>query len=497
VVANTEQSGFTIEKFGRWRAAVLGLALILQLAFSALHFEKPVGDAAEYSALAVNLVRHDAFALPVPGEASFTAASDTEPDTRRDGVRADVRLRPTARRMPLYPLFVALLCVASGTHEPALIVPPVQGLLMVANVALIIALGRRFFGDLVALVAGLFASLYQAYLYLPTQIITETLYLTLLLLVLIVLTRPKPVRMPALVAGFVLMGGLILTRANAVALVPVVLVWAWRTLRGTRARPAKIGLLIVCLLVPLVPWWVRNAVTFGRFIPLSTNGGWNFFLGHNPGYRDAPGLGRGTDYGIFDRLVAEERTEVEVDRELYGRGLAFIRDHPAEAIGNVARKARAIFSVYVRETWTFVFAVMVVLGLMTWRAASNRSARYRAVGVGLITAAVLLWVWQVAEGLAQAQGLTRTGISFGLLAGASLAGLVVAFRRSRNHWLLPAVYLSQVVVCLIYVPVVRIRWSVDVVVIVYAAVAVSALAVRLTGGPGRSGQPGPAAASEL
>lgn len=496
MIGDTEQSGLTIKKFGRWRAAVLGVALLLQLAFSALHYEKPSGDAAEYSALADNLVRHGAFALPATDEASSDAASATEPDTQRD-VRAGDRIRPTARRMPLYPLFVALLCVASGTHEAALIVPPVQGLLMVANVALVIALGRRFFGDLPGLLAGLFASLYQAYLYLPTQIISETLYLTLLLLALIVLTRPGPARTPALAAGFVLLGGLILTRANAVALVPVILIWAWRALRATRARPAKVGVLVVSLLVPLVPWWARNAVTFDRFIPLSTNGGWNFFLGHNPGYRDAPGLGHGTDYGIFDRLMAEGHTEVEIDRELYARGLAFIREHPAETIGNVARKARTIFSGYVPQTWTFVFAVMAVLGLVTWCAAPNPSARYRAIGVGLIVAAVLLWAWQIAEALTQAQGLTRTGISFGLLAGTSLAGLVVAFRRRSDHWLLPAVYLSQVAVCLAYLPVVRIRWSVDVVVILYAAVAISALALRLTGGPSRPDRPDPAATSEL
>jgi hypothetical protein len=51
-------------------------------------------------------------------------------------------------------------------------------------------------------------------------------------------------------------------------------------------------------------------------------------------------------------------------------------------------------------------------------------------------------------------------------------------------------------VCLIYVPVVRIRWSVDVVVILYAAVAISALAERLTGGPRRLNRPEPMAASE-
>jgi hypothetical protein len=40
--------------------------------------------------------------------------------------------------------------------------------------------------------------------------------------------------------------------------------------------------LVVGLAIPLLPWIIRNAVTFGYFIPLSTNDGINLLISFNP-----------------------------------------------------------------------------------------------------------------------------------------------------------------------------------------------------------------------
>ncbi len=504
-------------RFSRWRALVLTAAVVLQGTFGFFKYDEPAGDALEYQALAVAVLDHHTFALDAGGPAA--------PGT------------PTARRMPLYPFFVALLYAATGNDETSyLVVAPVQSLLMVCAIALLMAVARRFFGDGPALIAGVLAVLYQPYLfYLPTQMISETLYLTLLLLAVYLLTRRSVHRLTSLMGGFGVLGAVILTRANAVFLVPVALGWAWQTLSGVGGRWKKMLLLLVCLSLPLVPWWARNAITFDRFIPFSTNGGLNFYLGHNEGYRRSPDLSEGVDYAIFDRLVRGGYSEIEADRELYTRGLSYARSRPAETCANLLRKAVVVFSVTTLQTWNIACLILVVVGIRAARSSRvthglilggheasppplrRRAARggqadtrggegdsgppplktqatglrratwsrwetllSRRAGAVLIVLGAVLWVGQAWTVLHfHNRGLAGVGISFGLLGILAFIGLVIAFRRSCDHWILPALFIAQIAACLVYIPIVRIRWTVDFVVIMYAAVAIRAFADRL------------------
>lgn len=505
------QTVHDVGRFSRWRALVLAAAVVLQGTFGFFKYDEPAGDALEYQALGVAMLDHHTFGL----DADDPAAPGT----------------PTARRMPLYPLFLASLYAATGNDKNSyLVVAPVQSLLMVCAIALLIAIARRFFGDGPALIAGVLGLLYQPYLfYLPTQMISETLYLTLLLLAAYLLTRRSVHRLTCLMGGFGMLGAVILTRANAVFLVPVALGWAWQTLSGVGGRWKKMLLLLVCLSLPLAPWWARNAMTFDRFIPFSTNGGLNFYLGHNEGYRLSPDLSEGVDYAIFDRLVRGGYSEIEADRELYTRGLSYARSRPAETCANLLRKAIVVFSVTTLQTWNIACLILVVVGIRATRSSrvtrglipgeheasppplKRRATRVkrratrggegdtrswgtrswatrsrsetllsRRAGTLLIVLGAVLWVAQAWIVLHfQGRGLAGIGISFGLLAVLAFIGLVIAFRRTCDHWILPALFIAQIAACLVYIPIVRIRWTVDFVVIMYAAVAIRAIADRL------------------
>jgi 4-amino-4-deoxy-L-arabinose transferase-like glycosyltransferase len=443
------QSALIVRRFGGWRAGIIAGALVLHVAYSFLHYSEPAGDAAEYHGLAVSLATTGRYALPAD---------------------ADQPASPTARRMPLYPLFLAATYSAVGPQQGLYGVPVVQALLMVCNVALVIALARRLFGEVTALLAGVLTALYQPFLYLPTELVSENAYIPLLLMCLYLLTWPAQGRRAATVAGFVVLGGLVLTRANALLIVPVAYLWAWRALGGQRRRAAVLLLCTLGWIAPLVPWWARNAAVFHRFVALSTNGGWNFYLGHNEQYRHAPGLGEGTDFAIFDRLLAEGFSEPQADRELYARGVRFLCSHPGESIWNVARKAWAFFSVHTVRTWSFALLLIVLLGLLLAGPMSRGSPARRATGIGLMVAGCALWVSQIWW-----LRLVGVGISFGALGLAALAGMIIALRSRRDHWLLPAVYLSQTAAALAFIPIARIRWSVDAIAVIYAAVLLAAL----------------------
>ena len=432
--------------FAVWLVVISVSALLLHGGIAFVHFPQPAGDAAEYDRLAVNLVSGQGFAL---GESAET-------------------FRPTARRMPLYPLFLAGLYTMVGSDEGWVVVPIVQAVLMACSVALVIALARRFFGEASALWSGVLLCLYQTNLALPGELLSENLYLTLLLLTVFLFSWKGTGRPAVHVGAFAVLGLMILTRANALALVPVAYVWVWRVTKAPWRRRTML-LCTLCLGAVLTPWWVRNAVVFNSFIPLSTNGGWNFYLGHNEQYRHAPGLASGTDYGIFDALVAEGRSEVEADRELYHRGLAFAWTHPLETAGNVVRKVRVLFSTYWQFNWTMLILAAAGMGICCL--ASRPVAGSRAVSAGLLLTGGAAAAWTVQLMHMQFAGL---GVTFEWIGPAAVLGMLVAFRRSGSHWLLLAVYLAQVAVALVFIPLVRIRWSVDAMAIMYAAVAVAA-----------------------
>jgi hypothetical protein len=53
--------------------------------------------------------------------------------------------------------------------------------------------------------------------------------------------------------------------------------WAWG--REWRLGTAAVGLMLVALLLPIVPWTIRNFVVFERFVPISTGGGKALYVG--------------------------------------------------------------------------------------------------------------------------------------------------------------------------------------------------------------------------
>lgn len=53
--------------------------------------------------------------------------------------------------------------------------------------------------------------------------------------------------------------------------------WAWE--REWRLGTAAVGLMLLALLLPIVPWTIRNFVVFERFVPISTGSGKALYVG--------------------------------------------------------------------------------------------------------------------------------------------------------------------------------------------------------------------------
>ena len=171
---------------------------------------------------------------------------------------------PELRRTPAYPLFIGLVVFLLGDDLRGLTLA--QHGLGVLTAGLTYALGRRAFGRLAGLLAGLAVAVSGPLLVYEHTLMTEALFTVLLtlavLLALVALRRPT--RAPLLAAGLAL-AAVSLTRPVADVLLPLLPLAllahhrAWRpALRGTAWFALGLGLL-------LVPWMARNALAHGTF----------------------------------------------------------------------------------------------------------------------------------------------------------------------------------------------------------------------------------------
>ena len=183
---------------------------------------------------------------------------------------------------PLYPYFLALIYAFSGDlfWTPRLI----QFLLGAASCALVFGIGRQVFGTRVGLLAGAMACLYGPSIYFEGELLPTALAVFLNLLLLFVLLLPGRGWGQALASGLV-QGLAIVAVPNAALLAPCACLWYWKsTERAVRSK------LVWCLLFAAATSAVIGAVTArnwavsGEFIPLSWNGGVNFYLGNHLDY---------------------------------------------------------------------------------------------------------------------------------------------------------------------------------------------------------------------
>jgi Dolichyl-phosphate-mannose-protein mannosyltransferase len=212
--------------------------------------------------------------------------------------------------------------------------------LSIATIALVFVLGRRLVGNRVGLAAAAIWALWPNLIFHSGIVLTETLFLFLLVLLLIcVLGDREAARAPGaarLASAGVLLGLLLLVRPVSLVLAPAFLVLWWGpAVRTVLWRLAVTGL--ACLAV-LVPWSVRSSLAMDAPVALSLNLGDNLCLGHNPGATGAFG-----DLGAHCYTASDlRRPESETRRqsENIDRAVTYIREHPGETLRRTPSKLR-------------------------------------------------------------------------------------------------------------------------------------------------------------
>ena len=275
---------------------------------------------------------------------------------------------------PLYPWFLALIYRVFGPNLTA--VRSVQALLGVLTCAFVTVLTRRLFRSSTAgIAAGLLTALYLPAIFYEGVILPATLILFLNALFVLLMVpdtgQAGPARLMA--AGFVL-GLSVITKPVALLLLPFAIIYIWLRAKkfhgsipgpGTGKRLMRYSAaLVIGLLFAMAPLTIRNARMTGKFMPLTTGGGINLYIGNNPRangfysvpfYRDMPLGGTPEVQQERMRLLAEadrkrELSPDEVSRFWTKETLRYIASEPGKSAALNFRKFLYFFNKYERAS---------------------------------------------------------------------------------------------------------------------------------------------------
>ena len=333
------------------------------------------------------------------------------------------------------PLFTAVVAACLATPWPEIAFGIVQVTLSSLTVLLVYLIAARLAGPAVGLAAAVLTAVYPPFLILVDQNTVPVLNTFLLALWLwaTICLIDQGGRHWAALAGLAL-GLNILSRPSTVGLLGVMFVGLWLRRKGyagplaavpqrersgqpkewtTRSknwwRPAIMVAAVMGLTV--APWLARDLLVHRRFVWISTNGGFNFWVGNNPfttgscfdvviadlaaysgdavAAPDGATIVQVKPYPLPLELrdAAATLDEVALDRALYGASLAFIQAQPRRWLGLLAQKVVSLWwfrpnigrsSGFYEESWIFPYQALytgiliaaaagLVLSLKHWR----------------------------------------------------------------------------------------------------------------------------------
>jgi 4-amino-4-deoxy-L-arabinose transferase-like glycosyltransferase len=178
-------------------------------------------------------------------------------------------------------LYAASFYATGGAREGTARI--VEALLGVAAILVVFLLGERLGGRWVGLLAALAVAVYPPFIHSTGELMSEPpAILTLPAAVLAFLWAGEQERLRAWLLPGLLFGLTAMFRPEylfvGVAFVVLAAIRVGRA-RGWKPGLAGAGLLVLALLLPIVPWTVRNIDVLGRVVPISTGSGKALYVG--------------------------------------------------------------------------------------------------------------------------------------------------------------------------------------------------------------------------
>ena len=244
---------------------------------------------------------------------------------------------------PLYSYFLALIyrIFGHGYLVPRLI----QSAIGAVNCVMVALIGKRLFGERQGLLAGCIAALYGPLIHFEGELLRPVLIIFLgLSMILCILSWSEDRPIWAAIAGL-LMGLSSITRENILIVLPVIVIYLWMSSKKSRWHAPV--LFIALTLIPIIPVTVNNYKKSGDLVPVSTQGGMNFFIGNSAHSDRLTGLQPGIEW---EKMAFSPREELGPDPKpsefqswFIKKALKDISQSPTGWIGKLVKKLYLVF----------------------------------------------------------------------------------------------------------------------------------------------------------
>ena len=282
---------------------------------------------------------------------------------------------------PLYPYMLGVIYAVAGRH--LLLVRIVQAVIGSASCALLALAAARLFSRNAGIAAGLMLGLYAPAIFFDGLLQKSVLDVFFVCLALWLVSRSEETaetakaaeksaeknvsrrspRFLLYVALGLTMGGLALTRENALVFILVILAWILvgerRTSNVERRtttvdRLTRSALFLAGLAIVLVPVAARNSYVGGGFYLTTSQFGPNFYIGNNPAAdgtyqslqfgRGAPEYERQDATDLAERALGRRLSPSEVSGYWTDKALQFVTSKPGAWLALMGRKVALLWN---------------------------------------------------------------------------------------------------------------------------------------------------------
>lgn len=307
----------------RFLGLLSALAVGLRMAWLIVMANNQVSDSVQYKALATNLASGEGYTLNGQPNAFWPVG---------------------------YPLFLSLVYrVCPDGDLAGKIANVVAGL---GIVVLTYGIGRELIGEAAGRIAGLSMAVLPSQVAEAALLRTESLFLVLFLFAvwqILRVARQPGYQIPKLLVAGAAIGAACLVRPLLLPFPAVALIILLLRGAGWRKTAVAVIALGVAQSAVIAPWSLRNYSVYGTFVPVSTNGGYNLWIGNNP-YATGTYLLEvdGRTVHSFDMrqelLQGRSWTDVEADEFFRARAMSYIKEYPDRFLVNGVKKLWYLYS---------------------------------------------------------------------------------------------------------------------------------------------------------
>lgn len=295
-----------------------------------------------------------------------------------EGKGFSINGKPTSFHEPFYPAFLGAIYYFFGYSYLAVRI--IQGLLGAAICVMIFFIARRSFGLHTAIIASLLACFSPGLVSINQLTMSENLFTFMFILSAFFLARQvdRPDIKNIIFLGLTL--GLSAMIRSLVFLFPFFILLALRTDFLPRHSSAKkytmhAAIFILCFLLPIAPWTLRNWRIHQRFVPIATKTGNGFYASYLP--KDGKLYGfTATGYAVQE--AESFYSEVDQSNFLIKETLRYIKNNPWRVLKLEALKLAYFLSPFDWEivgngVYNVIFGFILPFFVYGMYSARNRS----------------------------------------------------------------------------------------------------------------------------